>query len=183
LLLILDLLLLFRSDKYNGQPGRKTHVLLGYERGEKYRKYKCDAEPSLSAKRKCDCPFRLRGKHISQGEGWVLNVKCGYHNHDVSCTLGCHPYAGRLKSVEHSLLVDMTKSQVILANILLTLKEKDECNVKTLKKSSNTCKYRYKCSIRGSRTELQQLMLMLERDHYIHFSRCLDDFDVVSDLF
>ena len=26
-------------------------------------------------------------------------------------------------------------------------------------------------------------MLMLERDHYIHFSRCLDESDVVSDLF
>ncbi|XP_027940216.1 uncharacterized protein LOC114194289 [Vigna unguiculata] len=76
----------------------------------------------------------------------------------------------------------MTKSQVKPANILLTLKEKDECNVTTLKQVYNA-RYRYKRSIRGSRTELQQLMLMLERDHYIHFSRCLDESDVVSDLF
>ena len=116
--------IILRSDKYNGQPGRKTHVLLGCERGGKYRKYKCDAEPSLSGTRKCDCPFRLRGRPISQGEGWVLNVKCGYHNHDVSSTLVGHPYAGRLKSSEHSLLVDTTKSQVKPVNILLTLKEK-----------------------------------------------------------
>jgi len=61
--------IILRSDKYNGQPGRKTHVLLGCERGGKYRKYKCDAEPSLSGTRKCDCPFRLRGRPISQGEG------------------------------------------------------------------------------------------------------------------
>ncbi|XP_027934490.1 uncharacterized protein LOC114189955 [Vigna unguiculata] len=125
---------------------------------------------------------RLRGRPISQGEGWVLNVKCGYHNHDVSSTLVGHPYAGRLKSTEQSLLVDMTKSQVKPANILLTLKEKDDCNVTTLKQVYNA-RYRYKRSIRGSRTELQQLMLMLERDHYIHFSRCLDESDVVSDLF
>jgi len=117
--------IILRSNKYNGQPWRKTHVLLGCERGGKYWKYKCDAEPSLSRTRKCDCPFRLRGRPISQGEEWVLNVKCGYHNHDVSSTLVGHPYAGRLKSSEHSLFVDMTKSQVKPANILLTLKEKD----------------------------------------------------------
>jgi len=99
----------------------------------KYRKYKCDAKMSLSGTRKCDCPFRLRGQPISQGEGLVLNVKCGYHNHDVSSTLVGHPYAGRLKSTEHSLLVDMTKSQVKPANILVTLKEKDACNLTTLK--------------------------------------------------
>jgi len=63
------IVIILRSDKYNGQPERKTHVLLGCERGGKYRKYKCDAEPSLSSTRKCDCPFRLRGRLISQGEG------------------------------------------------------------------------------------------------------------------
>ncbi|XP_027940130.1 uncharacterized protein LOC114194217 [Vigna unguiculata] len=60
------------------------------------------------------------------------------------------------------------------------MKEKDECNVTTLKQVYNA-RYRYKRSIRGSRTELQQLMLMLERDHYIHFSRCLDESDVFNE--
>jgi len=59
-----------------------------------------------------------------------------------------------LKSVEHSLFIDMTKSQVKPANILLTLKEKDECNVTILKQVYNV-RYRYKRSIRGSGTELQ----------------------------
>ena len=84
----------------------------------------------------------------------MLNVKCGYHNYNVSSTLVGHPYAGRLKSTKHSLLVDMPKSQVKPTNILLTLKEKDECNVTTLKQVSNA-RYRYKRSISGSRTELQ----------------------------
>jgi len=75
----------------------------------------------------------------------------------------------------------MTKNQVKPTNILLTLKEKDECNVTTLKQVYNA-RYRYKRSVRGSRTELQQLMLMLKRDHYIHFSRCVDESNVVSDL-
>jgi len=121
--------IILRFDKYKGQPGRKTYVLLGCERGRKYRKYKSDAKPILSGTRKCDCPFRLRGKSISHEEGWMLNVICGYHNHDVSDTLIGHPYTSRLKSSKHSLLVDMTKSQVKPANIFLTLKENNECNV------------------------------------------------------
>jgi len=44
-------------------------------------------------------------------------------------------------------------------------------------------RYRYKRSLRGSRTELQQLMVMLEHDKYIYFSRCVDESEVVSDLF
>jgi len=56
----------------------------------------------------------------------MLNVICGDHNHNVSSTLVGHPYTGRLKSSEHLLLVDMIKSQVKPANILLTLKENDE---------------------------------------------------------
>ena len=49
----------------------------------------------------------------------MLNIKCGYRNHNVSSTLVSHPYAGRLNSTEHSLLVNMTKSQVKPTNILL----------------------------------------------------------------
>ena len=86
-----------RSDKATDQPGRKTYVLLGCERGGKYRKYKSDVQPSVSGTRKCDCPFKLRGKPISNGDGWMLKVMCEYLNHDMSQTLVGHPFAGRLK--------------------------------------------------------------------------------------
>ena len=112
----------------------------------------------------------------------MLKVIRGYHNHDLSDTLVGHPFAGRLKSSEQSLLVDMTKTQVKPANILLTLKEKDDCNVITMKQVYNT-RYRYKRSLTGSRTELQQLMVMLKRDKYIHFSICVDEYEVVSNHF
>ena len=174
--------IILRSDKYNGQPGRKTCVLLGCKRGRKYRKYKSEVEPSLSVTRKCECPFKLRGKLIFKREGWVLKVICGYHNHDLSDALVGHPFVGRLKSSGHSLLINMTKSQVKPASVLLTLKEKDECNVITMKQVYNAI-YKYKQSLRGSRTELQQLMVMLERDKYIHFSRRADESEVVSNLF
>jgi len=45
---------------------------------------------------------------------------------------------------------------------LHTLKENNEDNVTTLKQLYNT-RYRYKRSIRGSKTEMQQLMVLLER--------------------
>ena len=69
-------------------------------------------EVSITEIRKCDCPFRLRGKPISNGKGWVLKVICGLHNHDLAETLVGHLYAGRLKPVEHALVIDMTKSLV-----------------------------------------------------------------------
>jgi len=54
----------------------------------------------------------LRGKYVGKGQGWVLKVICGTHNHDLYDTLVDHPYAGRLKTSEHSMLIDMTKSSV-----------------------------------------------------------------------
>jgi len=56
-----------------------------------------------------------------------------YYKHDVSQTLVGHPFARRLKSFEQSYLVDKSKIQVKPANILLTLKQNNECNVTTIK--------------------------------------------------
>jgi len=54
--------------------------------------------------------------------------------------------------------------------------------VTTMKQVYNA-RYKYKRSLRGSRTELQQLMVMLECDKYIHFRRYVDKSEVVIDLF
>ncbi|XP_052732451.1 PKS-NRPS hybrid synthetase cheA-like [Vigna angularis] len=171
-----------RSDIATGVRGRKTYVILGCERGGKYRKYKADAVASVYGTRKCECPFRLKGKSCSDGAGWVLKVMCGHHNHELAETLVGYPYAGRLNTSEKSLLVDMTKSKVTPANILLTLKQNNDRNVTTIKQIYNA-RHAYKRSLRGSRTELQQLMMLLDRDKYIHWSRCADDSKVVTDLY
>ena len=52
-------------------------------------------------------------------------------------TLVGHPYAGRLKMNEHSMLVDMTKSMVKSGNILRTLKENNEDNMTIIKQIYN----------------------------------------------
>ncbi|XP_014522311.1 uncharacterized protein LOC106778829 [Vigna radiata var. radiata] len=107
---------------------------------------------------------------------------CGHHNHKLAETLVGHPYAGRLNMSEKSLLVDMTKSKVTPANILLTLKQNNDRNVTTINQIYNARQV-YKRSLRGSRTELQQLMMLLDRDKYIHWSRCADDSKVITNVF
>ena len=98
--------------------------------------------------------FQIRSKPISNGDDWLLKVICGLYNHASSETLvGC-PYARKLKSDEHALLVDMMKSQVRPTNILLTLKENNVDNVTTIKQLYNA-RYTYKRSVRGPRTEMQ----------------------------
>jgi len=72
----------------------------------------------------------------------------------------------------------MSKSQVKPTNILLTLKENNECNVTTIKQVYNA-RYTYKRSLRGLRTELQHLIMMLDHDNYIRWSICQDQSKVV----
>ncbi|XP_052730518.1 protein FAR-RED ELONGATED HYPOCOTYL 3-like [Vigna angularis] len=123
------------SDTTTGEARRKTFILLGYESSRKYRKYKPDVQPNVSSTRKCECLLRLRGK--PKGLGWVLKVMSGCHNHDLAETLDRHPFMGRLNAVEQSILVDMTKSQVKISNILLTIKEYNEANMTTIKQIYN----------------------------------------------
>jgi len=53
---------ILRSNKAIGQQDKKAFVLLGYERSEKYKKYKVDLKVTITRTRKYDCPFRLQGK-------------------------------------------------------------------------------------------------------------------------
>ena len=74
----------------------------------------------------------------------------------------------------------MTKSMVT-RNILLTLKEHNANSYTTIKQIYNARNV-YHSSIRGSNTEMQQLMKLFEQDGYIHWHR-LKDKVVVHDIF
>ena len=89
------IIVILRSDTSTGQRGRKTFVLLGCERGGKYKRYKKDLQVTESGTRKCGCPFRLRGYLVKIGDKWILKLICGSHNHELANTLVGHPYAGR----------------------------------------------------------------------------------------
>jgi len=44
-------------------------------------------------------------------------------------------------------------------------------------------RYSYKRSVKRSITELQQLMMLLDRDNYLHWSTCHESSNIVSDIF
>ncbi|XP_028189106.1 uncharacterized protein LOC114375507 [Glycine soja] len=115
------------------------------------------------------------------GEGWMVMLICGIHNHELAKTLVGHPYAGRLTNDEKNIIADMTKSNVKPRNILLTLKEHNANSCTTIKQIYNA-RSAYCSSIRGDDTEMQHLMRLLERDQYIHWHRLKDEV-VGHDLF
>ncbi|XP_028186484.1 protein FAR1-RELATED SEQUENCE 5-like [Glycine soja] len=172
---------ILRSDTNTGSRGRTTFVLIGCERSDEYRCRKKEFIRRDIGTRKCGCPFKLRCKPVVGGEGWMLKLICGVHNHELTKSLVGHPYAGRLTKAEKTLIADMTKSMVKPRNILLTLKEHNANSCTTIKQIYNA-RSAFRSSIRGSDLEMQDLMKLFERDQYIHWHKIKDE-DVVHDIF
>ncbi|KAH1257494.1 Protein FAR1-RELATED SEQUENCE 5 [Glycine max] len=172
---------LWRSDTKTGSRGRTTFVLIGCERSGEYKCRKKEFIRRDTGTRKCGCPFKLRCKLVVGGEGWMVKLICGVHNHELTKSLVGHPYAGRLTKAEKTLIADMTKSMVKPRNILLTLKEHNANSCTTIKQIYNA-RSAFRSSIRGSNLEMQHLMKFLERDQYIYWHRIKDE-DVVRDIF
>ncbi|KAL5161690.1 PKS-NRPS hybrid synthetase [Glycine soja] len=172
---------IMRSDTDTGSRGRSSFVLIGCERSGTYKCRNKEFVRKDTGSRKCGCPFMLRGKPVHGGEGWMVKLICGIHNHELAKSLVGHPYAERLTKEEKKISADMTKSMVKPKNILLTLKEHNDNSCTTIKQTYNA-RSAYRSSIRGADTEMQHLMKLLERDQYIHWHRLKDEV-VVRDLF
>ncbi|XP_057441555.1 indole-3-acetaldehyde oxidase-like isoform X2 [Lotus japonicus] len=140
---------IMRSD--NGSVKRKELVTLGCEKGGKYKPYKSTLTRKNTRSKKCQCPFRLRGRPV-KGGGWKVRVTCGFHNHERAETLEGHTYVGRLTPNEKSLVEDMTNSMVKPKDILQTLKERDPSNFTTIKQVYNTCQA-YRASRKGPKSD------------------------------
>ncbi|KAH1220472.1 hypothetical protein GmHk_12G034112 [Glycine max] len=97
----------------------------------------------------------------------MVKLMCEIYNHELSKSLVGHSYVGRLSKVEKTFIVDMTKSMVKPRNILLTLKEHNVNSCTTIKQIYNA-RSAYRSSIRGSDTEMQHLMKLLERDQQFY---------------
>ena len=124
---------IMRSDTETGSRGRSSFVLIGCERSGTYKCRNKEFVRKDTGSRKCGCPFRLRGKPVRGGEGWMVKLICGIHNHELAKSLVGHPYAGRLTKEEKKIIADMTKSMVKPKNILLTLKEHNVNSCTTIK--------------------------------------------------
>ncbi|KAL5193634.1 Protein FAR1-RELATED SEQUENCE 5 [Glycine soja] len=173
--------MIVRSDTNTCSRGRTSFVLIGRERSGEYRCRKKEFVRRDTGTRKCRCPFKLLGKPVVGGQGWMVKLISEIHNNELAKSLVGHPYAERLTKAEKTLIADMTKSMVKPRNILLTLKEHNANSCMTIKQIYNT-RSAYRTSIRGSDTEMQHLMKLLERDQYIHWHRLKNE-DVVLDIF
>ncbi|KAL5140460.1 Protein FAR1-RELATED SEQUENCE 6 [Glycine soja] len=172
---------IMRSDTGIGSRGRSSFVLIGCEMSGLYKCRNKEFVRRDTGSRKCGCPFRLHGKPVHGGEGWMVKLICGIHNHELAKSLVGYPYVGRLTKDEKKIIADMTKSMVKLKNVLLTLKEHNANSCTTIKQiynARNACR----SSIRGANTEMQHLMKLFKRDQYIHWHRLKDEV-VVRDLF
>ena len=158
-----------------------SFLLIACEKSGEYRPKKHNLVRTCTDSRKCGCPFKLRAKPVLGGEGWMVKLICGVHNHEMKKSFVGQPYAGRLTKDEKIVVADMTKFMVKPRNILLMLKEHNDNRYTTIKQIYNV-RHAYRSSIRGSNTEMQQLMMLLNRDQYIHWHRMKDD-NVVHDLF
>ena len=141
-----------RSYINTGMRGMTSFVLIGCERSDQCRSRKKDFVRRDTGSRKCVCPFKLCGKPAVGGQGWMVKLMCGSHNHEMTKSLVGHPYIGRLSQDEMIIIVDIKKSMVKPRNILLTLKEHNA------NKQIYNARSGYSFSIRGSDTEMQQLM-------------------------
>ncbi|XP_073222568.1 protein FAR-RED IMPAIRED RESPONSE 1-like [Cicer arietinum] len=132
--------------------------------------------------RKCDCPFRLRGTRSSVGDGWYLHVICGLHNHELAKKLTGHSFLGRLSQDEKNVLGDMTKNFEKPKNILMTLRDHNVESLTTIKQVYNA-RQAYRSSLRGSRTKMQHLLTLMERDKYVYRYRKVEGSDELRDIF
>ncbi|KAL5170363.1 hypothetical protein HKD37_11G032080 [Glycine soja] len=108
-------------------------VLIGCGRSGQYRSRKKDFVRKDTRSRKYGCPFKLSGKPVVGGQGWMVKLMYGIHNHELAKSLVGHPYAERLTKDEKTIIVDITKSMVKPRNILLTLKEHNANSYSTYK--------------------------------------------------
>ncbi|KAH1265012.1 hypothetical protein GmHk_01G000794 [Glycine max] len=103
---------IMRSDTNTGMRGRTSFVLIGCERSGQYRSRKKDFVRRDTGSRKWGCPFKLRGKPVVGGQGWMVKLICGSHNHELAKSLVGDPYIGQLTKNEKIIIVDMTSTDV-----------------------------------------------------------------------
>ncbi|KAG4996437.1 hypothetical protein JHK82_027241 [Glycine max] len=125
---------IMRSNTHTGSRGRSSFVLIDCERSGHYKCRKKEFVRRDTGSRKCGCPFKLRGKPVIRGEGWMVKLICGIHNHELAKSLVGYPYSGRLTKDGKNIIANMTKSMVKPRNILLTLKEHNANSCTTINK-------------------------------------------------
>ncbi|XP_050876712.1 uncharacterized protein LOC127080436 [Lathyrus oleraceus] len=130
---------------------------------------------------KCECPFKLCS-YMLVNKKWRFNVICGLYNHDLCQKLVGHPIASRLMPEEKECVSDMPLNLVQPKNILVTLKRKRSENISNIKQVYNI-RYQNNKALRGDRSEMKQLLKLLDDDNHVSWYRTCEDGVTVRDIF
>ena len=79
--------MIMRSDTNNDIRGRTSFVLIGCGRSGQYKVKNKDLVRTCIDDRKCGYPFKLNAKPVVRGEGLMMNLICGSHNHELAKSL------------------------------------------------------------------------------------------------
>ncbi|KAK9166761.1 hypothetical protein Scep_001952 [Stephania cephalantha] len=131
--------------------------------------------------KKCGCHVLINIKE-NVDSLWYVTVICGRHNHDPAKNLDDHSFAGILDKGEQVVVVQMTKGNVKPRVILNTLKQRDVKNVSTMRTIYNA-RQKFRIEDAGGRTQMQQLLHILEKNKWMSWHRKYPDTNVVTDLF
>lgn len=113
-------------------------------------------------------------------ETWKFNVIFGINKHALHDKLADHPIVCRL--VERELVSNTILNTVVLKNIPASLKRKRHIHISNVKQIY-TVHARDDKVVRGSRFEMQQLLKLLDDDHYaLEYIVCKDKI-IVRDIF
>ncbi|XP_057441277.1 protein FAR1-RELATED SEQUENCE 5-like [Lotus japonicus] len=165
-----------------GSDKRRAVMTLGCERGGKYKPSTSVLKRNRTGTKKCNCPFRLRARRSNKDKMWTVLVHSGIHNHDTAEVLQGHSYVGRLNPEEKAMVGEMIEERVKASDILIAIRKHNPTNLTRIKQIYNE-KQAYNRLKRGSLTEMQHLMKLLEEHKYAHWSRVQDGTDVVRSLF
>lgn len=160
--------MIFILNLDSGDAIRKASLTLGCERSGRYREDKRSKNVGMGdnvrgiGTKKCECPFRLKGRKLPSDDDWMLEVVCGVHNHQAADYLEGHSYVSRYSEEEYSLLKDISKSNVPPKDILVAMKKKDPLNTTTMKAVYNAW-HKYKLEDKGGRSQMQQLLALLAK--------------------
>jgi len=93
--------------------------------------------------------------------------------------LEIHMLDGRLTTKETKIVGDMTRNLIKPKNIMLDLKGRWKDNMRVAKQIY--AHHRYKLSIRGSRTKMQELLKKFEEKNYVFNYRSVSGSKIVQD--
>ncbi|XP_058745467.1 uncharacterized protein LOC131618219 [Vicia villosa] len=160
------------TGRYNNGSNRiKSYVRMRCVRNGTYQPPNMKLKHDDTESRKCECRFKLCGYH-KENHTRKFNMVFGIHNHSLNDKLVGYPIVCRLIPEENKVVSNMTLNTPTPKIILATLKWKRPHNVSNIKQVYNV-RAQNNLAVRGPRSEMKQLLKLLEDDHYVYRFRVL----------